>query len=80
MQRVAQQLPVSPFKGYMFFPDKLQKHGGLQLGPRKLIFATTPGKREDELLTSEGIFSRLLSYKDLRNKGEDFLEQYMAGW
>ncbi len=80
MQRVAQQLPVSPFKGYMFFPDKLQKHGGLQLGPRKLIFATTPGKREDELLTSEGIFSRLLSYKDLRNKGEDFLEQYMSDW
>jgi len=80
MQRMAQRLPVSPFTGYAFFPEKLQKEGGLHLGPRKLIFATTPDKRENELLISEGIFSRLLSYKDLRNKGEDFLEQYMSEW
>jgi hypothetical protein len=80
MQRTAQHLPVNPHPTPMVLPDKIRKDGGLRLGPRKLIFATTPGRFEDDLLTDESVFSRLLSYKDLRDKDEHFLEHYMFEW
>ena len=50
------------------------------LGPRKLIFAAEPDQAQNDLLTDEGVFSRLLSYHKFRDKDERFLERYMFEW
>jgi hypothetical protein len=60
--------------------DKLQTDGGLRLGPRKLVFAAEPDQAQNDLLTDESVFSRLLSYHKLRDKDERFLERYMFEW
>lgn len=83
MQRVAQQLPVKPYRESMLggFVEKFQTDGGLKVGPRKLIFSTEPGPSENALLTEEGVFSRLLSYHKLRRKrNKAYLEEYMSSW
>ena len=83
MQRVALQLPVNPYRDSMFaiLAEKFQTEGGLRLGPRKLIFSTEPSPAENDLLTDEGVFCRLLSYHKLRSKrNEAYLEHYMSSW
>ena len=72
--------PDNPYRNFYFGLDKFQSSGGLQVGPRKLIFATEPSPGENEWLTVEGIDSRLLSYHKLRPKKDDYLEQYMSSW
>ncbi len=49
-------------------------------GPRKLTFAAEPDQAQNDLLTDEGVFSRLLSYHKFRDKDERFLERYMFEW
>jgi hypothetical protein len=80
MQRIAQELPVNPYRGTSFFLEKFQSEGGLQLGPRNLIFATEPCRGENELLTSERVNSRLLSYDKLRKLKDDYLDRYLFSW